>query len=236
VADLTPRDEPTAEAVNYFSFPNHPRLRAIESAASVRSRRNRFDHFMKAVKPQASDLVLDVGVTPDTTRKESNFFEELYPHRDRLTASSVEDASNLENHYPGVRFVRTKGVVLPFDDLQFDVAFSSAVIEHVGDRLQQQRFVSELLRVARCIYILTPSRWFPIDPHTMLPLIHWLPQRYHQQLLRILNQDFWATTEHLNLLSARSLRALFPLSAGVEITALRTLGWPSNLCALADRR
>lgn len=188
-----------------------------------------FQQFMDAVRPTKSDLVLDVGVTPDTTLAEANFFEQLYPYIDRITATSIEDASNLEDRFPGLTFVKTEGVKLPFSDHHFDIAFSSAVLEHVGNSARQREFVSELLRVSRRTFILTPNRWFPLDFHTMLPVIHWLPQTQHQRILRALGQDFWSLTDNLNLLSSTHLRSLFPSDVTVSMKSLRTLGWPSNL-------
>ena len=53
--------------------------------------------------------------------------------------------------------------------------FSNAVIEHVGGRAEQRRFVDESLRVAPRAFVTTPNRWFPVEVHTRLPLVHWLP-------------------------------------------------------------
>ena len=64
---------------------------------------------------------------------------------------------------------------MPFADGEFDIVFSNAVIEHVGGREQQRRFVEESLRVARRAFVTTPNRWFPVEVHTRLPLVHWLP-------------------------------------------------------------
>ncbi len=57
----------------------------------------------------------------------------------------------------------------------FDVVFSNAVIEHVGDRERQEALVREALRVGRRVFVTTPNRWFPIEVHTRLPFVHWLP-------------------------------------------------------------
>jgi Methyltransferase domain len=195
-----------------------------------------FEHFMNTVQPTAEDLVLDVGVTPDVSLPESNYFETLYPYTGRITATSVEDASNLEERFPGLKFVRTEGIQLPFDSEQFDIAFSSAVIEHVGAESRQRDFVSELVRVSKSTYLLTPNRWFPIDFHTLIPIIHWLPQPQHQRLLRALGKDFWSSTDNLNLVGRRRLRSLFPESTEVTVTSYRTLGWPSNLIAYTGAR
>jgi Methyltransferase domain len=215
------------ESIDYFSK-QHP-LRRLATKVALRARERMFARFADAVTCDETTTVVDIGVTPDQELADSNFFERLYPHKERLTATSIEDASSLEQRYPGLRFVRTDGRSLPFADGEFDVAFSSAVLEHVGDRDAQRRFVEEMCRVADRFYLTTPNRWFPIELHTFLPLLHWLPQRHHQALLRRLGRPFWAQTEHLNLLSARQLLALFPTAADVRLERHRTLGWCSNL-------
>jgi len=166
----------TSNAIDYFSI-RHP-LRGMASKISFMVRRNIFDLFMAFMNPAPFDRILDVGVTPDQLLPESNFFEQLYPFTNRLTVTSIEDASFLEIRYPGLSFVQTGTDELPFDDNSFDIVFCSAVLEHVGSRMNQQHFVNELLRVARRFFIITPNRQFPIEFHTFLPVIHWLPQPY----------------------------------------------------------
>jgi len=112
---------------------------------------------MKIISFDATTSVIDVGVTPDDRLPESNFFEALYPYPHNVTATSIEDASNLERAFPGVRFVRTSDIALPFPDRSLDVAVSFAVLEHLGDRERQGQFLGELVRVARTVFITTPT-------------------------------------------------------------------------------
>lgn len=219
--------EKSPEAVDYFSS-THP-LRRAATEVAFRARKRMFDYFRQVmpVTPQAT--VLDVGVTPDRKLKDSNFFEQFYPYKNQITATSIEDAAFLEEHYPGLRFVQTGGLELPFADRSFDIVFCSAVLEHVGDRASQQKFIEELLRVSRHFFITTPNRQFPIEMHTFLPLLHWLPQPRHQALLRKLGMTFWADTANLNLLSPGAFLKLFPEQTAIKLHRHRLLGLPSNL-------
>ena len=53
--------------------------------------------------------------------------------------------------------------------------FSNAVVEHLEDRERQRSFASEAARVGRRVFLATPNRRFPVEVHTRLPLVHWLP-------------------------------------------------------------
>lgn len=216
-----------SDTLDYFSL-GHP-LTRLRSHYALRARRRMMALFMEASSPSSTDSVLDLGVTPDTSLSESNFFEALYPYPERITAASIEDASNLEVSFPGVRFARLEGGPLPFADKQFDLLFCSAVLEHVGTRAQQQEFVREALRVSKRFFFTTPNRWYPLEFHTLLPLIHWLPQPLHQRMLRAMGRTFLADTNNLNLLDAGSLLAMFPPGSEAALHRIRLLGMTSNL-------
>jgi SAM-dependent methyltransferase len=219
------------QAIDYFSI-GHP-LRSLATSVAMSARRRMYERFCQLVQPTEETTVIDVGVTPDQNLADSNFFERFYPYPHRLTATSIEDASFLAKQYPGLKFVKTDGKTLPFEDRSFDVAVSLAVIEHVGTRESQRQFVAELLRVSKRIFLTTPDRSFPVEVHTFLPFIHWLPQRQHQWCLSKLGLRFWADIQNLNLLTRKDLSALFPASAKVRIFSHHTCGLSSNLIAVA---
>ncbi len=215
------------KAIDYF-FLSHP-LRGTASKIAFHVRKKIFKVFMDIMKPGEQTTILDVGVTPDRLLPESNFFEKLYPHKHQLTTTSIEDASFLEQEYPGLTFIHTPEGKMPFGNQHFDIVFCSAVLEHVGSREEQSRFVRELLRVGKRFFLTTPNRGFPIEFHTFLPFIHWLPQPLHQAMLRLLGMNFWAETKNLNLLTPASLRTLFPAHINLQIRKHYLLGLPSNL-------
>lgn len=197
-----------------------------------------YDKFVAALAPDSTRTILDVGVTSNESYALDNYLETLHPWKERITAIGIEDGSHLERHYPGLRFMRVDPGPLPFPDKSFDIAHASAVIEHVGSRRRQAEFLSELWRVARRgIFVTTPNRRFPVEFHTVLPLVHWLPPAIFHAVLGALGKDFYAREENLNLLSSRSLRAA-AATAGIEnvaIDSVSLLGWPTNLLLIGRR-
>lgn len=194
-------------------------------------RRRMYARFLASTRVSADERILDVGATSDESYPSSNYLERWDPHRARIIALGIDDARHLEVLCQGVRVVRGDGRRLPFADASFDVVHSSAVLEHVGSRSAQRAFLAELLRVAkRAVFVTTPNRWFPVEFHSVLPLVHWLPPAGFRRVLLGLGLDELAREENLNLLGAGDLEALASaLDARATVDSVRLLGWPSNL-------
>ena len=188
---------------------------ALVDEISLRSRRRKLALLLESLSPTSEASVLDVGVDEVSlgeTGGESgctthNFFEEEYPWPARITALGTHDGVRFRERYPGIPYVQGDACALPFPDDAFDIVFSNAVIEHVGDRGRQELFVREALRVGRHVFVTTPNRWFPIEVHTRLPLVHWLPDRASHRVYDLVGKG-WAREN--NLLSVADLRSLFP--------------------------
>jgi SAM-dependent methyltransferase len=189
----------------------------LADAISLRSRRRKLGLFMETMRPTADTTVLDVGVDDLGFGETSgcatlNFFEELYPWPDRITALGQHEGRTVAERFPATRYVRGDALSLPFEDGAFDVVFSNAVIEHVGGDEAQRRFVAELRRVAPRAFVTTPNRWFPIEVHTRLPLVHWLPERAAHRAYDLVRKP-WAKENHL--LGPGDLVELFPPPARI---------------------
>jgi hypothetical protein len=201
-------------------------------------RRKMYALFMERMLPGAADTILDVGVTSDRSYDHSNYLEAWYPHKRRLTALGIDDANFLEDLYPGLTFIQGDGRDLPFDSGAFDFVHSSAVLEHVGSEESQAQFLRELWRVSRKgIFVTTPNRWFPIEFHTVMPLVHWLPMPAFRAVLNRTGKGFFAQEENLNLMSRGTL-ARAARSAGIghfKVTSVPLLGWPTNLILVATK-
>jgi len=194
-------------------------------------RRQMYRLFIDTYNIGPDETLLDVGATSDQNYEYSNFMEAWYPHKDKIMAVGIDDAHFLEDIYPGMRFVRASGCHLPFAGNQFDYAHSNAVIEHVGNHAHQRLFLSELYRVARRgVCITTPNRWFPVEFHTVLPLVHWLPKRIFRSLMHLSGKSFFSREENLNLLGKSDIELLCReiQPTRYEIRGLRLGGWVSN--------
>ncbi|OGT39881.1 MAG: hypothetical protein A3E81_01815 [Gammaproteobacteria bacterium RIFCSPHIGHO2_12_FULL_36_30] len=178
------------------------------------------------------ESILDVGVTAEKNAISANFFEENFPDKKKIIALSNQDGSFLEAIYPGLKFQSGNAKQLPFKDNSIDVVFSSAVIEHVGSLDEQAKMIKECFRVCKKgVFITTPNRWFPIDPHTFIPFIHWLPKKWHRSILKKIGLQFFALEENLNLLETKAIQKICEslYIKNVIIKKLITFGFISNL-------
>jgi len=205
VADTTARGRPAP-----YSAPVR-----LADALSLRSRRRKLGLFLELMAPDATTTVLDVGVDEVSSGEAGgesgctthNFFEERYPWPGRITALGLHDGARFRERHPEIPYVQGDACALPFPDGAFDVVHSNAVIEHVGGRQRQEAFVREAVRVGRRVFLTTPNRWFPLEVHTRLPFVHWLPDAVAGRAYDIVRKP-WAKENHL--LGPGDLRALFP--------------------------
>jgi hypothetical protein len=215
------------DSVDYFNS-GHP-LHVIKERVALGARRRMYGRVLEMARPTPETRIVDVGTTPDLHLAYNNFFERWYPHTDNVSACSIEDCSNLESSFPGMSFKRITGRDLPYRDREFDLALSFAVLEHVGSAQHQRHFLAELARIAGAFVVYTPYRYFPMEMHTLLPLVHWLPVQWHRALLGRLGMRFWAGEDNLNLLSLATIRPLLPVSGRADVRLVWSLGFPSNI-------
>jgi SAM-dependent methyltransferase len=207
-------------------------LGRLGARISLWNRDRKMRLFMEHMRPTPDLRVVDVGaadsgfLTGPGVAATYNFFEAWYPWPEQITAVADVPLTRFAEEFPGIEHVVADGRSLPFEDDSFDIAFSNAVIEHVGGREDQRRFVHELCRVARRVFITTPNRWFPVETHTLIPLVHWLPRAPRDRAFAMLGRDNWNGTE---LLGSRELLQLFPstvdarvVEARITITAVAT--------------
>jgi SAM-dependent methyltransferase len=184
------------------------------------NRSRKWKRFCDEFPPSEELTILDVGFSVAEYQDADNFIEKHYPFPGRVTALTMDDPSPAEARYPDVRIVRYDGVTMPFADGEFDIVWSNAVLEHVGDFERQVAFLRELDRVGARHFITTPNRWFAVEVHTRVPFLHWLPKPWFDAYLRRRGQD-WAAGDYMHLLGrARLAEAL--RRAGIDRFQIRS--------------
>ncbi len=197
-------------------------VKHLLSNLSVQVRTHQYNLFWSLLKPNSHSKVLDVGVTSDETLKDSNMFEKLYQYPKKLTAATIENKGKLSKLYPGIKVVQIlPGKKLPFKNKEFDMVVSWATVEHVGDYKEQEKFINELMRVGKKVFLTTPYRGCIYEPHTGFFLLHWLPLEWFRKVCRITNRKFWGTSSNLNPLWVKDIKGM-KLSKKVKINIYST--------------
>ena len=174
---------------------------------STRNRKRKYDFFIKTFKPDERTKILDVGYTDNDYYGGLNFLEYHYPFQHNITALGIEEPKIFPQKFPKVKVVRYDGNIFPFKNKEFDIVWSNAVIEHVGNYEKQKFFVSELVRTGKKIFMTTPNRFFPFEVHTRLPLLHFLPKKYFDKIMIMIGKK-WATGDYMYLLSENDLKRI----------------------------
>jgi hypothetical protein len=211
---------------------------SVQVRIATRQRRQMYRRLIEFFHPGADTTILDVGVTSDRTYANSNYLEAWHPYRRCITALGLSDASHLRVMYPGITFVRGDGLMLPFSNRSFDIVHCAAVIEHVGLIQRQRQLVVECARVAdQGFMITTPYRWFPIELHTSIPFLHWMPKSSHRWALRRLGYLGYSDPATLNLMDKRDFRVIANCLPDYtcHIEAVSLFGISSNILFFGQR-
>jgi ubiquinone/menaquinone biosynthesis C-methylase UbiE len=185
-------------------------------------RSQKCDLFFDALNPRRGDSLLDVG---GGTGIEGEFGR-MYRYFAAVQVVNLDRQVIEEKGLEHVKCEVADGCSLPFRNHSFDWVFSNAVIEHVGGAYRQERFAQEIRRVARKGYfVATPNRYFPLDPHTLLPFYQFLSPEWQRKVCRF-SPGYLRHYEPIDLLSAADLRIFFP-DATVRRIGLRL--FPNNL-------
>ena len=193
----------------------------------IKARTRIYEDFVACCRPGADSTILDVGVT-DVITDGANPIERHSPPPRQITAAGLAAGEGVAETYGLARYVQIEANArLPFEDKAFDIVTSNAVIEHVGSRAAQRAFVEELARVGRQVFISAPNRYFPVEHHTAIPLLHfWRPT--FVMACTALGKTEWLSDDYLTLTSMKDLKVTRP-AARFGYTGLGLGPFSSNL-------
>jgi hypothetical protein len=199
-----------------------------------RFRIRRMRAFLEEFRPGTDDRILDVGGTDVNWR--------LIGYGGPVVLLNLQPPEQVPGLPANLQYVQGNGTRLPYRDRAFEIGFSNSVIEHLHTWERQERFAAEIRRVSDALWVQTPARWFPIEPHHLAPFVHFLPKRWQRHLIRNFTPYGWfvrPSQEHVDnllreyrLLSYREMKALFP---DCEIRRERFAGLAKSYVAVRPR-
>jgi hypothetical protein len=185
--------------------------------------------------------IIDIGGTADYWR----IVPRAILDRCNVTITVVNLPGMLAEDHGDPRFRHVEGDgcdLAEWEDQSFDIAHSNSVIEHVGDWSRVCAFASEVRRVARFYFVQTPHFWFPVEPHCMTPVFHWLPRSWRIAMVMRWNLGNWTrqpsvhhavrTVESARLLDGPMFGELF--GADATIRTERFFGLPKSMVAVRE--
>ena len=195
---------------------------------SKRARARRAEVFRQLFTIHADTKVLDLGSETGTHIDGVLSGSGIEPSNVYIADIDREAVTEGSRRFRFTPVVIEESGPLPFPDKFFDVVHCSSVLEHVtipkndvwtvrsGSEFRrlsiaaQKDFAQEIKRLGKQYYVQTPNRWFPLESHSWLPFVGWLPRRLLIPVLRLTN-TFWVkkTTPDWNLLDAKALSRLF---------------------------
>jgi hypothetical protein len=121
---------------------------------------------------------------------------------------------------------------------RYDLVFSNSVIEHVGGHERRVRFAESVRSLSDRHWVQTPYRYFPIEPHWLVPGLQFLPINLRARIAHrwplaftpgrakeaVLNTVLWT-----ELIDRTQMRVYFPDS---EILSERVAGLTKSLIAV----
>ena len=176
--------------------------------------------------------ILDVGTTEDTESLASNFIVKNL--KNFKFYKSISD-QKINSDFFKKKLQKSITEKFSYDELneyKSDVVISNATIEHVGSFENQVKMCENIINLTKKYFIIiTPNRYHPIDFHSKLPFIHWLPKKIHRVFLSIFGLKYLSKEENLNLLSQRDFELIMSRLSQNEfiIKNIKFMFFKSNL-------
>ncbi len=194
----------------------------------------------KNIKDNDIESFLDVGTTEENELESSNYFvKNFYKIKIKKSISDQEIKSNNFNKLLK-KSITSEFLETEIENYKSDLVLSSATIEHVGSYENQIKMLENIIKLTnKYFFITTPNRFFPIDFHTKLPIIHMLPKKIHRKILSLINLKEYAEEENLNLLDENTINKLINTQQNatfkIRIFKVKLFGLTSNLLIFGEK-
>ena len=178
---------------------------------------------------------IDIGTTDDEIHESSNYLIKNLKNIKIFKSISNQKIDSSFFLKSLNKSITSKFLESDINQYKSDLVVSNATIEHVGNFNNQKIMISNIVDLTKKYFIITtPNRYHPIDFHTKIPLIHWLPKSFHRKILSLIGLKYFSKKNNLNLLSVKDLKKLLNdfQSFEYKIYHIRFLGFISNYIIL----
>lgn len=127
------------------------------------------------------------------------------------------DFSKFRQELPNIELIEFDGEHYLVFEKKFDFAFCNAVIEHIGEYTRQLKWMSEIKKITKLLFITTPNRWLPFETHSMTFFFHWFPSGIRNYIYRKIGKGHFANN-YMWLLGERDFKRIIE-EAGFEIVS-----------------
>lgn len=154
-----------------------------------RMRKRRFSYLKSKIddiiREKGHAIILDIG-------GEYAYWKNLGWQTEHCTIHLLNlPGKNQQKDIQGFCFISGNAINLPYHPGEVDLIFSNSVIEHVGSLENQQKFALEVKRVCKRYIIQTPSFWFPLEPHSLIPFFQFIPHALRSWLIMWFNINYF---------------------------------------------
>lgn len=197
---------------------------------SSKARQRRWDRLLEAFPVIESMRVLDLGGTPQ-------YWQSAPCAPVSVTTVNLAVFESTD----GVTAVQGDACAPPESVTRerYDLVVSNSLLEHVGGHAMRQQLADVIHRAAPRHWVQTPYRYFPIEPHWLLPGFQFLPFEARvrvTQHYKLGNRphpnraDAIDAVNEVELVGIAQMRAYFP---GSQIWRERAAGLVKSLVAIS---
>ena len=204
----------------------------------IKKRKEMKEVIIQHLNNEKFSEALDIGTTNDLENESSNYLIKNLPNITLYRSISNQKIENKFFSKSLNKSILSEFSAIEIQDFKSELVISNATIEHVGKFENQIKMVENIIKLSKKFFIInTPNRYHPLEFHTKLPLIHWLPKKIHRKLLSLTGFTYSAKEENLNLLSKNELRILLNRFDFIKYTILdiKFFGFISNYIVIGKK-
>ena len=182
--------------------------------------------------------ILDIGTTSDANKSSNLIVKSL---KNFEVYKSISNQKIISNFFSKTlqKSITQELSSNEFDTYNSDVVFSNTTIEQFCSYQKQHKMLENIIKLTKKIFIVvTPNRMHPLEFHSKIPFIHWLPKKIHRKILSIVGLSYLSEEENLNLLKTSNLINLMKDFNNIEyeIKYVKFLFFKSNIILIGKKK